>query len=109
MFVYDFDEEEITSIVEASSSDIRAALNILQFFYSPIIMKPLYEEDLPADLFDVPLPTYEEPKDKNKEENKVRYLAELQCDLYRCGILQSKSKYDSFNDKLGLNSTSPFE
>jgi hypothetical protein len=98
LLVYDFDNETITNIVEAAGSDIRSTLNILQFFYSPVIMRPLYEQELSSEIFDVPLPKFEAPK----TEVDVCYPAELQFEIYRSGLLNLELDNEILFDERGL-------
>lgn len=95
MFFFDVDDEQIAQIVEDTSLDMRATMNILQFAYSPIIMRPLFEMDLPEELLDVQLPIPEAAK----RIGDARFLAELQFELYNGGLL--KSTGTSFIDGLG--------
>lgn len=95
LFMLDLSDEGISNIIKASGFDIRSALNIFQFFYSPIIMRPLYERDLPKKLFDVPSPVVEAPKTRGD----ARDLAELGYGLHRSGLIDVGS---SFIDGIGL-------
>lgn len=97
LFFFDVDNEEISGIIEAAGLDIRSTMNILQFFYSPIIMKPLREKDLPDELLELPLPIFETPK----AAKDIRYLGEFQFDLYRNGLMKSKLDNDLFVDGIG--------
>lgn len=98
LFVSDFSDEEISEIIETSELDIRFALNMLQFFYAPILMQPLYEEEVSAKICNLPLPEF----GKLKTEVDVRQLAELQSNLYRSGLIEYDRHNEFFVESTGL-------
>jgi hypothetical protein len=62
-------------------------------------MRPLHEHELSSEIFEVPLPIFEIPK----SEVDVRYLANLQCDIYRSGLLKPRLISEIFFDETGMS------